>query len=164
MQSLLSSHTIGMVSDFEKRSNISDCLAPINTLGDTTAVPTVGPFFLGPYVADHAWTDAGQHMQASYTQNADNEWMLTTPIDTGFGTQGPTPTPDNQVFSYTYTLPYYLKAVFILDFVGISYYPDFGTRYATALSTFLTFLSGIHNTIVAAIQPLLVARRGRRAG
>jgi hypothetical protein len=160
VQALLSSSSIGSVSDFEKRSNISDCLAPLDTLSDTTAVPVIGPFFLAPYVADDAWTDAGQHMQASYMQDADNEWILTRPVDTGFGTRGPTPTEDNQVFSHTYSLPYYLKAVFILNFVGVSFYPDFGTRYAAALSTFVTFLSGIHDTIVGAIQPLLAAPPG----
>jgi len=97
--------------------------APLNALSDgSTHFPS--PFFVAVYSEQVYWTDAGVFLQANIQFDPNSgRWGEGVPTDVGYGTQAPPAPTDNQVFSYLYVLPYFLKAVFILTAVGKSFLP-----------------------------------------
>jgi len=153
-------HAKPPLTDAQRLDHIATCLAPLNALSDgTTHFPS--PFFLAVDSDQVYWTDAGVFLQHQYTQDDLGNWVQTPPdLDTGYGTQAPPVPPDNQVFSYLYVLPYYLKAIFILTAVGTSFFPDFGKtsqRQQDAIILFAEFLATIHDLVAGGITKLTPA-------
>jgi hypothetical protein len=151
----------------ERRLNyIATCLAPLNALSDpSTHFPS--SYFLAVYSEQVYWTDAGQFLQANIQPFPDPNPSLDGPVnytykacaptDVGYGTQAPPAPPDNQVFSYLYVLPYFLKAVFTLTAVGTSLFADFGKtkeRQQDAIISFANFLTTVHDLIAGGITKL----------
>jgi hypothetical protein len=145
------------LTDAQRLDHIATCLAPLNALSDgSTHFPS--PFFLAVYSEQVYWTDAGVFLQANIQFDPNSgRWVEGAPTDVGYGTQAPPAPPDNQVFSYFYVLPYFLKAVFILTAVGKSLFADFGKtkeRQQDAIILFANFLTTIHNLIAGGITKL----------
>jgi hypothetical protein len=145
------------LTDAQRLDHIATCLAPLNALSDGSTHPP-SPFFVAVYSEQVYWTDAGQFLQAQFAMDNQGNYYQTTPdLDVGYGAQAPPAPPDNQVFSYLYVLPYYLKGVFILTAVGASLFTDFGKtaqRQQDAIILFANFLTTIHDLIAGGIIKL----------
>jgi hypothetical protein len=150
------------LTDAQRLDHIATCLAPLNALSDGSTHPP-SPFFLAVYSDQVYWTDAGVYLQANVqpimnpNPPHDETWQELGTIGVGYGTQAPPAPPDNQVFSYLYVLPYYLKAVFILTAVGTSLFADFGKREERQQSTIIgyaKFLTTLHDLIAGDITKL----------
>ena len=145
------------LTDTQRLDHIATCLPPLNALSDgSTHFPS--PFFLAVYSEQVYWTDAGVFLQANIQFDPNSgRWGEGVPTDVGYGTQAPPAPTDNQVFSYLYVLPYFLKAVFILTAVGKSFFADFGKtkeRQQDAIISFANFLTTIHDLIAGGITKL----------
>jgi hypothetical protein len=140
------------LDDQFRDTQIQTCLAPLNALSDTTILPT-GAFFLAPYSEQTYWTDAGLYVQGFESPDGSGGWDFSS-TDEGYGTQAPPMPVNNQVFSYIYVLPYYLKAVAMLVATGTLFYSNFGQLWQGALISFAQFLTTIHNTIADGITKL----------
>jgi hypothetical protein len=145
------------LTDAQRLDHIATCLAPLNALSDGSTHPP-SPFFLAVYSEQVYWTDAGQYLQEEWSLNPDTGlWTDLGTVDVGYGIQAPPAPPDNQVFSYLYVLPYYLKAVFILTAVGKSLFADFGKtaqHQQDSIISFANFLTTIHDFIAGGITKL----------
>jgi hypothetical protein len=147
------------LTDDQRLSNIAICLTPLYALSDPTHPPS--SFFLAPYSEQVYWGDAGIFTQSTWTivgTSDPPEWGVDGSVDVGYGRRPPLVPADDQVFSYLYVLPYYLKAVLILATVGKALYANFGETQdlqQKALLTFANFLTTIHNLIVSGITELL---------
>ena len=140
----------------ERLDRIATCLAPLEALSETSPPPS--PFFLAVYSQQVYWTDGGRFLQPIFSPEI--TWHQKFSIDSGYGRQAPPALPGNQIFSYTYVLPYYLRAVRILIAIGTSFFADFGKtaqRQQDALIRFATFLTTIHDLIAGGITKLTPA-------
>jgi hypothetical protein len=125
------------LTEEQRLSYIATCLVPLNALSDASTHPP-SPFFLAVYSAQVYWTD-------SY-----------------YGNQAPPAPPDDQVFSYLYVLPYYLKALFIFVAVGKAFFANFGnTVQHQQVVTFTNFLTTVHDMIAGGITKLFSGFPGK---
>jgi hypothetical protein len=128
------------LTEQQRLDHIATCLAPLDALSDPSTHPP-SPFFLAVY-------DRQIYFEDAY-----------------YGGQAPPAPPDNQVFSYLYVLPYYLKAVFILITVGTAFFADFGRtaqRQQGAVIMIANFLTTVHDLITGSITMLFSGFPGKR--
>jgi|SRR5271165_44905 len=146
------------LTDDERLGHIATCLAPLFALSDGTTHPP-SPSFLTVYSEQVYWTDAGRFRQDVFSYDKEQKvWGVpVNAVDVGYGTQAPPEPPDNQVFSFLYVLPYYLKGVFILIAVGTSLYANFAKtaqRQQNDVILFTNFLTTIHDLVAGGITKL----------
>ncbi|HXM02195.1 MAG TPA: hypothetical protein VN939_06305, partial [Chthoniobacterales bacterium] len=147
------------LTDYDKTVQIETCLQPVNTLTDTTVLPT-GSYFVTTYSSMTYYTDAGLYISLNSPFFDSNNNIEFSSGDVGYGTQAPSNPSNDQVFSYLYVLPYCVKAYAALITTGIALYSDFGNnaqRWEGSLISFAQFLTTIHNTIAGGIRKLTPA-------
>jgi hypothetical protein len=129
------------LTERDRLDHIATCESPLVKLSDST-IHAPSPFFLALYDHQVYWPGDGYYQR-----------------------QAPPAPPDNQVFSYLYVLPYYLKAVFILTAVGTAFFADFGkTKQHGQDAVIMTanFLTTVYDLILGGITQLFSGFPGKR--
>jgi|SRR5579863_851654 len=122
---------------------ILPCITALNDLG-LAVEPAV---WASVFECQVYWTDSGQ-FQCQCPEGIPHQ-LPASGADSGYGLQAPSPNPDGvTVFSYTFILPFYLRALSLFLAVAGSLDPSFTTNYADVLRASATLLKTIHDQIL----------------